>query len=246
MKAIILAAGRGNRMGALTDKQPKCRTLVLGRSLIEWQMEALSRAGITDIAVVRGYLSKTFDFDVKYFDNRRWAESNMVVSLCSAAEWLRKAVCIVAYSDILYSSRVIMQLMNSPGEIVISYYQNWKDLWKSRFDDPLSDAETFSIDKKGLLLEIGGKTSNMDIIEGQYMGLLKITPRGWQQISNYLENIDELTRDKMDVTTLLNIMIKQYSLKIQTVPSDDWWFEIDNANDLRICEAQAKNGSLIL
>jgi choline kinase len=246
MKAIILAAGRGNRMGTLTDNQPKCRTMLLGKSLIEWQMEALNKAGIKEIAIVRGYLADTFEFDVKYFDNSRWADTNMVVSLCSAEEWLNKYVCIVAYSDILYSSRVIKNLLNSDGDMAISYDKNWKKLWESRFDDPLSDAETFRINNKGLLLEIGNQPSSLDQIEGQYMGLLKFTPRGWQQIHNFLVDLDEFKRNNLDMTALLSLMIKQYKLKVHTVPSDDWWFEIDNVNDLSICEAEAKKGGLTL
>ncbi len=35
MKAIILAAGRGSRMGMLTDAQPKCMTLLRGKSLLD-------------------------------------------------------------------------------------------------------------------------------------------------------------------------------------------------------------------
>ena len=98
MKGIILAAGRGSRMGLLTNNLPKCRTVFKGKELIQWQMESLQRAGINDIAVVRGYLANTFDLNVKYFDNKRWAETNMVMSLLSANEWLSNNICISSYS----------------------------------------------------------------------------------------------------------------------------------------------------
>ena len=41
MKAIILAAGRGSRMGLLTKSQPKCMTTLFGKKLINWQISAL-------------------------------------------------------------------------------------------------------------------------------------------------------------------------------------------------------------
>jgi len=45
-----------------------------------------------------------------------------------------------------------------------------------RFADPLADAEIFRINAAGQLLEIGGKTTRIEDIEGQYVGLLKFTP----------------------------------------------------------------------
>ena len=55
MKAIILAAGRGSRMCQLTEEQPKCLTKLAGKSLLEWQQEALKATGIQEIVVVGGY-----------------------------------------------------------------------------------------------------------------------------------------------------------------------------------------------
>ncbi len=51
MKAIILAAGRGERMRPLTDRTPKPLLAAGGRSLIEWQIVRLVRGGLPDIVV---------------------------------------------------------------------------------------------------------------------------------------------------------------------------------------------------
>ncbi|MFN5011175.1 MAG: NDP-sugar synthase, partial [Gammaproteobacteria bacterium] len=50
-RAMILAAGRGERMRPLTDRLPKPLLEVGGRPLIEWHLLALARAGIPDIVV---------------------------------------------------------------------------------------------------------------------------------------------------------------------------------------------------
>ena len=60
-KAIILAIGRGSRMGDMTSLMPKCRTLFKGKDLIEWQIESLNNKFIDELAIVTGYLSETFD-----------------------------------------------------------------------------------------------------------------------------------------------------------------------------------------
>lgn len=56
MKAMILAAGRGERMRPLTDSLPKPLLAVRGRPLIEFHIEALGRAGIHDLVVNLGWL----------------------------------------------------------------------------------------------------------------------------------------------------------------------------------------------
>jgi NDP-sugar pyrophosphorylase family protein len=52
---IILAAGRGSRMNSLTEDLPKCLLEVVGKPLLQHQINALKTAGITDLLIVTGY-----------------------------------------------------------------------------------------------------------------------------------------------------------------------------------------------
>ncbi len=56
MKAMIFAAGRGERMRPLTDVTPKPLLAVAGKPIIVWQIEALARAGFTDIVINHAWL----------------------------------------------------------------------------------------------------------------------------------------------------------------------------------------------
>ena len=56
MKAMILAAGRGDRMRPLTDACPKPLLRVHGKPLIEWHIEALARAGVREIVINTAWL----------------------------------------------------------------------------------------------------------------------------------------------------------------------------------------------
>src|SRR3984885_2130399 len=58
MKALVLAAGRGERMRPLTDKVPKPLLLVAGRPLIAYPLEALARAGIRDVVINLSWLGE--------------------------------------------------------------------------------------------------------------------------------------------------------------------------------------------
>jgi MurNAc alpha-1-phosphate uridylyltransferase len=61
MKAMILAAGRGERMRPLTDTCPKPLLKVRGRSLIEWHILNLVRAGIAEIVINHAHLGQMIE-----------------------------------------------------------------------------------------------------------------------------------------------------------------------------------------
>ena len=235
MKAIILAAGRGSRMKNLTDERPKCFIELNGKKLIESQLEAIRAAGIHEIAVVTGYKSEMLThFGLTEFHNPRWAETNMVSSLACADTWLRESPCIVSYSDIFYDSEAVILLMKSTSPLAVTYDPSWLSLWEKRFGDPLLDAETFCMDDKGFLTEIGQKPKLVDEIEGQYMGLLRFSPEGWREIKSIRNEIILEESDKMHMTGTLQRVIDANNLSISAIPYYGEWGEIDSAQDLSV------------
>ena len=241
MRALILAAGRGSRMGALGDVRPKCLVELDGRPLLDRQLAALRAGGARDIGIVRGYRKDMLnDPALSYFDNERWSQTNMVMSLACAAEWLRAGPVIVSYADIFYRGELIRGLVGAPGALVISYDRRWRELWTRRFADPLSDAETFRIDARGRLLEIGGKTADIDDIQGQYMGLLKFTPPAWTAIERVLASLEPAVRDRLDMTGLIRRLIAEHAVAISTYGTDGEWGEIDNAGERRALSGHAR------
>ena len=58
MKVIILAAGQGTRLRPLTDNKPKCMVELLGKPLIQHQIETLRRNGIGDIHIATGLFTR--------------------------------------------------------------------------------------------------------------------------------------------------------------------------------------------
>jgi choline kinase len=247
MRAIILAAGRGSRMGSLGDERPKCLVELEGKPLIERQIAALRRGGVDRIGVVRGYRAELIDVPgVFYFTNERWAETNMVMSLAAAAAWLREESAIVSYADIFYRSEFVRGLAAAPGQLVVSYDRAWRRLWTRRFADPLADAETFRIDAEGQLIEIGGKTTRIADIEGQYMGLLKFTPQAWRAIEALLGTLDAAVRDRLDMTGLLRRLLAGKRMPVSTFGTDGQWGEIDNPEDVALYRQMIGEGELAI
>jgi len=70
MKAMILAAGRGERMRPLTDNTPKPLLMVGGKPLIQWHIEALQAAGFTELVINHAWLGEQIESQLG--DGAQW------------------------------------------------------------------------------------------------------------------------------------------------------------------------------
>jgi hypothetical protein len=109
-------------------------------------------------------------------------------------------------------------------------------LWKKRFDNPLEDLETFQVDSNGTLKDIGSKPTSYDQIGGQYMGIVKFTPNGWNLFMQSLKNTTK-SLEKVDMTSMLNATLRS-GIEIQCVRCSDLWLECDNLNDVKVYERE--------
>jgi choline kinase len=235
MQAIILAAGRGSRLGSMTENQPKPLAKLAGKPLIEWQLASLAAAGIDDVHVVCGYCRDALQgYGGSRIVNPHWASSNMVRSLMCADAVLSEAPALVCYGDIVYRPLIIQTLMASDAPLAISYDKEWWSLWSARFEEPLLDAESFR-QQQGQLITIGERVQYREEIEGQYMGLLKFTPEGWRGVFSLLSNLTAEQVDKLDMTSLLRLLLSQ-GIPIATVAISGGWVEVDNPSDIVLYE----------
>ncbi len=240
MKGIILAAGRGSRLGERTRERPKCMCTLAGRTLLDRCLETLDQAGIApaDTGIVTGYRADRFDVPgVMYFHNPDWAETNMFVSLTMAREWLKAEPCIVCYSDIVFSADALRSLMDCPAPLAITSYEGYWELWEKRMENPLEDLETFCTDAAGRLLEIGQKPEGRGDIQGQFMGLLRFTPESWAWVEETIRHPLPKSVQKLDMTTLLEGMLRR-RYPIQTVSTADLWLECDSQRDIEVYERE--------
>ena len=234
MRAIILAAGRGSRMKKVTNNIPKCLLEVKGKKLLELQIQALKKSGIRKIGIITGYLSDQLsNYSEKTFHNDQWNQTNMVFSLMCAQQWLKESDCIVSYSDIFYDFQIVKKLIKDDCEIGIAYDPNWKKLWMKRFRNPLSDAETFKLSRSCNVIEIGNKTSKIDEIEGQYMGLMKFTTKGWSDLEKIIEGLKKNELKKIQITQLLQKSIS-FGINVKAIPNNNEWGEVDSQKDLNL------------
>jgi len=230
MRGIILAAGRGSRLGLIIKNSHKSLIKFNKSNLLENIIKNFNKHKITNVSIVTGYNHNKFKkYNLKKFHNNSWRKSNMVYSLTKADNWLSNHTCIISYSDIYYEDNAIKILKNSKNNFTILSNKKWLKNWSSRYKNPLNDAESFKIDKKKNLIEIGKKEKKIKNIQGQYMGLIKVTPKIWRLIKKKIPRIKY--KNNISITELLNKLI-QFKLKIKTIEYNSKWFEIDNKSDL--------------
>ncbi|OBV28459.1 sugar nucleotidyltransferase [Helicobacter sp. CLO-3] len=249
MKALILAAGFGSRLMPLTVQTPKCMVSYQGQKILDYEIKALRENNIDEIAIVGGYLYDTLqDYAraqgiTKLYRNEKYDCTNMVSTLFCARDFLNlcaktKEDIIISYADIVYSKGIVAKLLecNMPLGIVVD--KKWRELWKKRFENPLDDAETMKLDGNRIL-ELGKKPKSYDEIQGQYIGLFKISHAFLPQVIGFYDELDRGSiydgKDfpNMYMTSFLQALIDRFC-NAHAVEIYGGWMEIDAKSDLEI------------
>jgi len=137
MKAVILAAGQGTRIRSVHGEHPKCLIEVDNTTILDHQLDALSGAGINDVAIVVGYekeqiinhvASRTLRHSqrVRFIENPAFAITNNIYSLWLALEWLRGDSFIVLNADVIFDADVL-DIAGSMAPISMIVDPLWRD-----------------------------------------------------------------------------------------------------------------------
>jgi len=122
-RAVVLAAGRGSRLHALTGNAPKCLTEIGGEPILERTLNALASQGVTEAVVVIGYMgamvrdrigSRFGGIDVLYVDAPDYATTNNIRSLWDARDYLNQDLVLLE-ADVAFDAAVLGRLFAQSG-----------------------------------------------------------------------------------------------------------------------------------
>ena len=156
---------------------------------------------------------------------------------------------MISYGYIIYNENVLRKILKSKAAASVVVDDGWYSYWSERCENPLDDAETLMFNENDILTEIGQKTTDLQRVQAQYIGLMRFQESGLQAMLDVAGKAKERsaqgvplwrtsrTYDKMYMTDLLQGMIdEKYDLK--AIHINRGWFEIDDCADLKVVEAR--------
>ena len=223
MQGLILAAGRGSRLGEKTTEVPKCLLEVGRRPLVQHQLETLSDAGVGPVAMVVGYcadeIREVVGIRAEYITNARWNFTNSLYSFSLAREWISGPVLILN-SDILFHPDVIRRLLKH-GNDCFAY-------------DSSSGhgGEHMKVDLEGAKLLGMSKDLEPGDVSGENVGVLCFTG---ETVTKLLDRADEFLKDGAGESKWLGAAVNSLAKEVPLEGVDIAglpWGEIDFSYDL--------------
>jgi len=146
MQALMLAAGKGSRLGKYTKDNTKCMLEINGKRLIDYTIENLKKVGIDKLIMVVGYKKENVinylgneykGVKIEYIENPKYNTTNNIYSLYLAKEKLIEDDTILLESDLIFEGKILDKLINDKREnlAVVDKYQIWMDGTSVRLDE---------------------------------------------------------------------------------------------------------------
>ena len=239
-KAIIIAAGLGNRLRPLTNYLPKTLLKIGKKTILDIQIKNYKKNKIKNINIIIGHKKEKFKKRKEnLFINHNFKNNNILGSLFCAKKILNGS-CYISYSDIIFKKNILIQLKKSKHDITIVLDKDWRKSYVGRKLHPVSQAEKAIINKNGQLIKIGKliKSKNNKYLE--FIGLLKLNNKGCSIFKKYYSiakkdfankkffNAKEF--NKAYITDFLYYLIKK-KIEINTTIIKNNWMEIDTIED---------------
>lgn len=190
MRAILLAAGRGRRLGSA---EPKCLISIEGRSLLARHLVNMAEAGISALTIVVGYqkelITAALDqlrppLPVELIENPRFVHGSIVSLQVASDRLLEGAIWMDA--DVLYPPALLRRLVTSAHENAV--------LLDGRSEE--SGEEMMVGVRGGRAAKIARRVGDGWEFRGESVGFAKVGPEGGRVMKRLLE--EEVTAGRLD------------------------------------------------
>jgi len=234
MKAVILAAGQGTRIRSVHGEHPKCLIEVDNATILDHQLEALYKAGITDVVMVVGYEKEQIINHlrsrklsqvqrVQFIENPAFAITNNIYSLWLALDWVRGDSFIVLNGDVIFDADVLDRAVraNTPISMIIDLL--WRD-------------ETMKVIIHGDRVIQMSKKIPREQFSGTYIGITMFSKEIQERFCNKMTTVISAGR----VNEFFNVAVQELvdeGVHVGYTSTDGLaWAEIDDPTDLNFAQ----------
>lgn len=241
MQAIILAAGMGRRLGALTKDNTKCMLPVNGVRLVDRLLTQLSSLKLNRVVFVVGYEGqKLMDYignryddklHIEYVNNPVYDKTNNIYSLALAKQELQEDDTLLIESDLIFDDRLFSLIVDNPypNLALVAKYETWMDGTMVQIDDDCNivnfvPKKAFKYDE----VDSYYKTVNIYKLSKEF-SINKYVP--------FLEAYSKALGNNEYYEQVLRVITFLDKSEMKALPiSDEKWYEIDDIQDLDIAE----------
>ncbi len=222
MQALILAAGRGSRLGQKSEQVPKCLLQIGHQRLIEHQLETLAEAGVAPVGMVVGYcadqIREVVGIRAEYIENPRWSVTNSLYSFWLAREWVKGPV-LVLNSDTVIHPEILERLLDEQGDAFAydSDSGNAREHMKVKVED-------------GRLIDMSKQLPSAET-SGENVGVLKFTAETARELFETAGQLVSNGHEKSWLGSGVRKIAGTHCLRAVDVAGIPWG-EIDSCYDL--------------
>jgi L-glutamine-phosphate cytidylyltransferase len=243
MRPIVIGAGRGSRLGNQTEEIPKTLVPVMGRPMLDWILDALEEGGFQrrDVVFISGYREDVVRArypEFTYVRNDNWQNNNILLSLLYAREYLQNGF-VSTYADIVYRGKVVRDLVQAPGSMVLACDTDWRRRYRDRSQHPESDGEKMLAEGERVIQL--SRTIEPERASGEFIGVAKFSADGTREFLDAFDRAkaqydggmfrEGRTFQRAYLIDLFQWMI-EHGARFDRVDTHGGYMEIDTEEDL--------------
>ena len=254
---VIPAAGKD----PIFKEKPKSLIKIHGKTILEYQLEAIRKAGLRNVAVIRGYKRELLNFrEIKFFDNPEYETKHSLHSLLCAREVMDEGFILI-FSDILFNESIIAPLLKAKGDIILlvdNSYRYHKHEIDKKLDLVISKTKRTSFYRSlhptGIneVIRIG-KNIGRDEADYEFIGVAYFSPEGASILKKVYDDCKKNCKgkfheaesfDKAAITDILQEIIDR-GFTVNSLDIYKGWMEIHNPVDIEIAENEVVQAGVV-